>query len=121
MIARVLPPSEYGRLERTGVPSLAPYVRPEDLATVVVEDGEKVVARMTVLRATHFEGLWIDPAARNAGVGRSLLKEAGKVAHQWTDQFVFAGAADDRMREILHRVGGVWIPMDLFLLPLEGH
>ena len=120
MIARVLPPGEYGRLERTGVQTLAPYVRAEDLATVVVEDGEKVVACMTVLRATHFESVWVDPEARNAGVVRALLKEASRVARQWTDDFVFGGAENDVMRETLGRLGAIWLPYDPCLLPLRG-
>lgn len=121
MRARVLPASEYARLERTGMP-LFPGVRPEDVDVVVVEDGEKVVACMTVLRATHFEGAWIDPEHRNAGVTRALLGLATALAECRGSQWVFAGAenGDERMRGILARLGGTRAPMDTYVLPLRG-
>jgi GNAT superfamily N-acetyltransferase len=117
MKARVLPREEWSRLERTGFP-LFPGVRPEDIVVVVVEDDEKVVASVTILRATHFENLWLDPEQRNAGVSRALLRAAIGAAHQWTDDWVFATAADDRMRDMLNRVGAIRIPVDPYVLAL---
>ena len=112
----MLPPEEYARLERTGIP-LFPGVSPEDVSVVVVEDKGKVVACMTVLRATHFEGAWIDPEHRNAGVTRSLLRMASEIAGS---EWVFAGAADDHMRDVLGRLGAVMLPMDAYVLSLGG-
>ena len=118
MNARVLPPEEWHRLEPSGMP-LIPGLRPADVVVVVVEDGDRVVACMTVLRATHFEGLWIDPMARNLGTARTLLREAVTAAKRWTDDWVFAASADDNMRDILERIGAVRLPMDPYVLSLE--
>lgn len=116
----MLPPEEYASLERTGIP-LFPGIRQEDVAVVVVEDGGKVVACMSVLRATHFEGAWIDPEHRNAGVTRGLLNLAKEIAKsRWENDWVFAGAADDKMRDVIGRLGGVALPMDSFVLSLGG-
>jgi len=119
MRARVLPTEEYARLERTGIP-LFPRVRPEDVSVVVVEDEEKVIASMTVLRASHFEGAWIDPEHRNAGVTNALLELSKDVARCQGSEWVFAGAADDQMRGILGRLGANKVEMDLYVLDLGG-
>lgn len=119
MKARVLPPEEWDRLGVTNLPPITPYVRPQDIEVVVVEDGDKIVASMAVMRLTHFEGAWIDPQYRgNAGLVRMLLHSATEEARAWTDNWVIAGAADDRMRDILARLGGVKIPMDTYALGL---
>jgi hypothetical protein len=97
-----------------------PGVRPDDVRVVVVEQGDTVVAALTVLRATHFEGIWIDPAKRNGGVTRALLRGAMTEARQWTDDWVFAAAADDRMRDVLDRIGGIRLPIDSYVLSLGG-
>lgn len=119
MKTRVLPPEEYWRLERTGIP-LFPRVRPEDVSVIVVEEEEKVVACMTILRANHFEGAWIDPEHRNAGVTNALLSASSEMARCSGSEWVFAGAADDHMRSILDRLGANKVPMDLYILDLGG-
>jgi len=119
MITRILPKEEYGRLERTGIPQL-PKVRSEDVTIVVVEDEEKIIASMMVLRATYFEGAWIDPDHRNAGVTRGLLDLASEVAQMRGSQWVFVGAADDHMRSILDRLGAAKLPMDSYILNVGG-
>lgn len=97
------------------MPPAFPYVSPENVSVVVVEDdGGKVIACMTVLRATHFEGAWIDPAHRNAGVTRALLRLASAIAMARGEQWVFGGAAGDQMRDILQRLDCRHLPMDLY-------
>ena len=118
MIARILPPEEWKRLEPVQIPSLFPFVRPEDIAVIVVEDEGKVIASLSVLKATHMEGLWIDPQRRNAGVIRALLRQASAMARVWGNGWVFGAAGDDCMRKILTRIGGTKIPVDAFVLPL---
>jgi hypothetical protein len=120
MRTRILPPEEWAQLERTNVPTF-PGVRPEDSAIVVVEDGDKVIACMTVLRATHFEGTWIDPEHRNAGVTRGLLRLATAVGKSWGTEWVFTGAAneDDHTKSLIGRLGGVLLPMSTYVLPLQ--
>lgn len=120
MNARILPREEWGRLERAPV-MLFPYTQPENVAEVVVEDGDRVLACMSVLRATHFEGLWVDPSARrHPGVMRGLLRQATAIAQVRGERWVFGGAEHDQMRGFLGRLGGVQVPMDLYALPVGG-
>jgi len=123
MIARILPPEEWDRV-RHNAPMLADYVNPGDVALVVVEEGERIVATMTVMRATHFEGAWIDPGERNGGVTRSLLNLAVDVARGWGQSWAFGGAqegpAGDQMRGILTRLKGRRMPVEFHALPLGG-
>ena len=115
MKARILTPDKW---PSTTMQPLLPYIHPDNAAMVVVEDeAGKVGASLAVLRATHFEGLWIDPECRgNAGVARALIRLATALARARGEQWVFGGAADDRMRNILERLGGVPMPLDLFAL-----
>lgn len=117
MKARTLGPEEWGLIEKDGMPPLFPFVDPANVDVVAVEDEGEIVACMTVLRVTHFEGLWIAPSRRgNAGVLRSLLRRGNAIAKERGEQWVMGGAADDAMRGYLGRLGGVAIPMDLFAL-----
>lgn len=117
MKARILPQSEWGRLAATNLCELLEKVGPDEVDVVVVEDGDTVIACIGVLRATHFEGAWIEPEHRNAGVTRALLRLASEVA---STRWVFAGAAEDHMRSILDRLGGVRLPMDTYIVDLGG-
>jgi GNAT superfamily N-acetyltransferase len=87
----------------------------------VVEKAGKPVASLGVVRVTHFEGLWIDPAHRNAGVSSALIRKAIEQAREMSKQdFVFGGAADERMRTILERLGGQRMPLDFYALWIGG-
>lgn len=118
MTVRVLPVEEYPRLEKQG-PLALPFI-PGQTDIVVVEDEKEIVARMMVMRMTHLEGVWIDPAHRNAGVVNALLRESVRVASAWPDKWVLAGAADDTMRDILNRMKGAWWPGEFYMLGLGG-
>ncbi len=104
------------------MPPFFPYVPPGDVDVVVVEDEGQVVACMTVLRAVHLEGVWIEPNHRKAGVTRSLLRLSVKLATHCGARWAFAGSADgDRhMPVVLSKLGGVKVPMDTYVLPLES-
>jgi len=117
--ARVLPPEEWDRLEKAQIPDLWRYTRPEDCEAIVVEDDGAIVASMLVLRITHLEGLWIAPERRgDVGVTRKLLRATVEAASRWAWYWAIAGAADDRMRGILGRVGGRKLEMDSYMIPL---
>jgi GNAT superfamily N-acetyltransferase len=119
MKVRLLPRDEWWRLEHTGIP-LLPATRPEDVDVVVVEHGNKVVACLTVLRVTHFEGAWVDPERRGLGATRALLRLATELARVRGDEWVMAGAedGDERMTKVLGRLGAVKLPMEPYVLAL---
>lgn len=117
MKTRVLKPEEWGKFEGDQLPPMFPYVSPENVDIVAVEDDEgSLIACMTVLRVTHFEGAWVNPAHKGAGATRAMLRLASAIAQSRGEQWVFGGANEDTMRGILQRMGGRHVPMELFAL-----
>lgn len=120
MTSRVLPAGEWSKLAHTDFPAMLPYVTPEDVQIVVVEDADRIVGCWAVMRITHLEGLWIDPAYRGkASVGRRLLTETVRLARSWSARWVWTGAQTDDVRAMLAKVGGVRLPLDSYVVPLE--
>lgn len=118
MIARILPPDEWSKLD-TGFPPIGTTLRPEDSQVIVIEDEGKIVASVGTFRVTHFESLWIHPEYRgNAGVARRLMKACVSAARKWTDQWVWGCSGTDHMNDILERMGGKKMPVDTFIVPL---
>jgi hypothetical protein len=66
------------------------------------------------MRLTHLEGVWIDPKYKH--VTGTLLKETALCTGKWGDSWVIGGAQDDRMRDILGRLGGILIPAEFYAL-----
>lgn len=124
MKARILRPNEWQRVTGAGVPELLPYLEPQNLAVVVVEDDAgKIVASVCAMQVTHFEGLWLDPEHRgNAGVFRSLTRQAYAVPRMRGEHWVLGGAGDgdERMKAICSRLGGKPLPLSFFAMPV-GH
>ena len=119
MNVRILPPSEWHRVERGQIPPLFPYVRPEDMAVIAVEDGDELVACLSVLKVTHFESLWVHPKYRgNAGVGRRLLRYAYALAREWGANWAFADIESDEMHGFMERLGAVPVPLQFHALSL---
>ncbi len=120
MKARILDDSEYGRLEGRDVSLLVPYVRASDLRIAVVESYDQIVANLAIVRMPMLEGVQIDPGHRNAGVTRALLNTAFGLARSWGYSWAFAGSADDKHSKRLERLGGEFIPMKAYAIPLGG-
>jgi hypothetical protein len=121
---RILAPEEWPRaLERSGQPSW-PYIDPSSVDIVAVEDDAgALIACMTVLKVTHFEGVWIDPEYRGkSGVMRALLRASGDIPRARGENWVFGGAADgdDVMRRYLGKLGGVEMPLSFWALWVGG-
>ena len=122
MTTRILDASEWGRpgLVPTNLPVLLRYCDPKDARVVVVEDGGEIVASLAVLRMTHFEGLWIEPARRgNAGVASALMRAAFPVAREWGD-WAMGWASTETMRDVMRRLGGAQIQADAYALHFGG-
>lgn len=123
MRTRILPAEEFAKLADVEMPVLHPYVPPRDIDVVVVEDDAgKVIASMNVFRATHFEGAWIAPGHRTAGVTRALLRMVNALAAARGASWVFATAehGDARMLKVLDRLKGVQMPVEMVVLPVGG-
>lgn len=115
---RILPRDEWWRHEQAIL--VLPGIQADDVDVVVVEDGDRLIAAMTVFRATHFEGLWIDPERKGLGAARSLLRLAEALALTRGNTWVLAGASDDRMRSILGKMEARKLAMEPYLLKIGG-
>jgi hypothetical protein len=105
-----------------GLPILdpAPMLPPHRVRTVVVEDGDKVVATMSVLQVPYIESAWLDYEHRNAGVVRALVRGAWDVASEDGAAWGFSAAGDDQVAKVLTRLGGTPLPAKFFMLPFHG-
>jgi hypothetical protein len=128
--ARILPVEEWGRLDGTDLSPLLPYVEPQNIAVMVVEDDAgEIAAHWCALQVTHFEGIWVAPKYRgNAGVIRPLLQLAYTLPRSRGEHWAFTGAEDTeergldrRVDVIIRRLGGVPLPMKLYVLPVKGN
>ena len=124
MKARILRPEEWGRLKETGQdwPVLLPYVEPQNIAIAAVENGAgDLAASVCALQVTHFEGLWIRPDCRgNAGVFRSLIRQAYAIPRVRRERWVFGGAkdGDEKMDRLCSRLDGWPLPLKFYALPV---
>lgn len=123
MRTRVLKPEEWSRINTPELPNLLPYVEPQNVSVVVVEDDAgEIVASVAAMLTTHFEGLWIDPAYRgNPGVVRSLIRELYGVPRARAEHWAFATAGEDntRMETVCRRLGGRQMPpVKFYVMPL---
>lgn len=117
--ARILPRDEWSKLEGSNAP-LFGWVNPGDVDIIVVEDDGRIVACLTVLRVTHFEGLWVDPERKGIGAARALLRQAMELARVRGDQWAMGAAekGDIRMARLLDRLGGKILPIDPYVLAI---
>lgn len=119
MRTRILPREEWPRLPDEAK-AFYETMAAEDVAVVVVEEGENIVARMAVIRVPHFESFWMaSHVAGNAGVTRSLLRAATEQARKWTPNWILANAENDAMCKTLERLNGEWLPVHTFMLHLN--
>jgi hypothetical protein len=118
MIARVLPESEWHRLEVTGLGNILPDFRPEDVRPVVVEKDGEIVATGMVIRTVHFECLWVKPGS-HAGIVRALMRALWSVGKQW-GKLAIAQSCRPNVTAILSRMKGNHpLKAETFVLPLE--
>lgn len=123
MTARLLASEEWGRIPGGSLPTMLPDLSPQNCAVVAVEDASgAIVASLGVLRVVQFEGLWVAPAHRNAGVERALLRAAMDVARDASQSgWAFCALADEQMEARVERLGGRQIPLNLWVMPLGGN
>jgi hypothetical protein len=119
---RILPPEEWIRINSPSLPAILPYVEPQNIAVVVVEDDSgEIAACCSAFQVTHFEGLWIKPEKRgNPGICRSLIRQLYAIPRVRREHWVFGGAenADVRMDTICRRLGGQPLPVTFYVMPV---
>ena len=124
MRVRILGPEEWHRVNASGMDGLLAYTEPQNIAIVAVEnDKNEIVASVAALQVTHFEGLWIAPEERgNAGVFRSLIRQAYALPQTRKEKWVIGAAEDgDRAMDALcTRLGGRSLPVKFYAMPVGG-
>ncbi len=116
---RVVPILEWGVLETT---PLAPVLGtlPGTTQILAVEHEDCVVGTWAVVPYVHAEGLWIDPAHRDKGVGRRLLKRMPAIADALgANGAVMTAASDPKVAAYLERLGAIVLPGTPYVLPLR--
>lgn len=121
MKTRTLRQDEHTRITSAGIPFVPELLNDNRVVVVVETDAGDIVGAMTVFRATHFEGAWISPEHRTAGVVRGLLRAAKEAAvQQWSDSWVFADVVDDEVGRMVERLGGRSLPVTTYVMPVSG-
>lgn len=120
MTTRTLSREEWPRLADTDLAVLLPYAAPEDTEIVVVEQDERIVGCLAVMRVIHVEGVWIAPEHRGrVSVMRRLLAGMYASAQRFAPTWAMAGAAGPEMHALLTaHLGAVPVPMQTYILPL---
>lgn len=120
MTSRILPQAEWVRLHETEIPQALPYLNPDDVQVVVVEDGDRIVGAWAVLRVVQLEGVWIAPEYRKRGtVAGRLLKATLAVAKTLAPCWAMSGAqTPDVARLLTKHLGALRLPMDTYVIPL---
>ncbi len=118
MKTRMLTPEEWSKLDATCMPQVAPLLPPGDVQVVGVEIDGQLAGCVTLYRATHWEGTWISPKHRNAGVTRALLRGAREAAQNLGSAWAFVDTTDREAAMLAERLGAVLTKVDTYLLPL---
>lgn len=121
MTDRILPQSEWSKLDGTEIGRAIPYMNPNDMFIVVVEDGDRIVATWSALRVVQLEGVWIHPDYRKrVSVVRRLLSRTMAIARSMAPHWAFTGAETPEVADLLTKhLGAVKYPADQYLIPLS--
>lgn len=121
MTTRILPQAEWSRLSETEIPQALPYLNPDDVRIVVVEDGDRIVGAWAVLRQVYLEGVWIAPEYRKRGtVAGRLLTRTLAVARQWAPTWAMTGATTKDVAGLLVKhLRACRLPQDTYVIPLR--
>lgn len=120
MTDRILPEAEWGKLAHTEIGRALPYMKPEDVQIIVVEDGDRIVGTWAVLRVVQLEGVWIDEQYRKSGsVARRLLRRTLDVARKLTPYWAYTGAETQEVADLLTKhLDAKKYPCETYLVPL---
>jgi len=121
MTTRILPASEWHRMNGMDLEVPLSMIDPAHVDVVVVEDdGGTIVAHWMLVSMLHVEGLWIAPEARKRGsVARRLLHGMSETVAARGASSVLTGAVSDEVKALLDHAGAKALP-DQFVLPMGG-
>lgn len=121
MKTRILPPEEWSRLKGTEAEAAWPSLNPENTRVLVVEDEGEIVSCWAFLRVVHAECLWVRPSHRGSfAVARRLLRGLRDIAFDWGVEKVVTGSVSPTVTDLITKVGGVPMPCESYVLPVEG-
>lgn len=120
MTSRILPPTEWYRLDEVGAETVWKMLDPERGQILVIEDQGQIVGTLTLMSVLHAECLWIAPAHRRGfGVIKRLLDGMWRTARQSGATALWSGSVSDTMTNILHRLGASEVPGRSFVFPVK--
>lgn len=119
MTTRILPPSEWARLEGTEAESVWPVLNPETTSIVVVEQDGQIIGCHVLYYVLHADGLWIHPDHRGkSSVGRRLWAGVRGMVRASGVTGLVTSAMDERVCGLLEHVGAVPLPGQHFVIPM---
>jgi N-acetylglutamate synthase-like GNAT family acetyltransferase len=120
MTSRILPPSEWPKLDEAGAETVWPMLDPDRAQILVIEDQGQIVGTLTLMSVLHAECLWIKPSHRGQyGVGKRLLDAMWTAARGQGVKALWSGSISDTMTNILHRIGASEVPGRSFVFPVR--
>ncbi len=115
MTTRILPESEWTRLE--GHDALGGHPLPPAGSTlfVVAEDGDQIVGVWALVTVLHLEPVWLAPSVRGGMVIRRMWRRVTAALAERGVRVAFAFADRDDIRGYLERLGLSRLPFTTFL------
>jgi hypothetical protein len=118
MIARILPASEWSRLDTLGMADVWPTWNPEDVRVCVVENDDGLILdHWIAIRFWHVEGLQV----HHPQAFRRLWRLMADTLHSLGVSVVWTGATKDDaiIPGIVTRMGGKEVPITNFVVPVS--
>lgn len=120
MISRLLPQSEWARLQTTSVGDLWQQLDPAFASVLVVEDEDRLLGACVVLTVLHPECFWVADDHRHSGrVAWRLWEGIQAMARGFKMRTVAGAAISDEMRDLLQHLGAERLPGDHYVLPVK--
>ncbi len=119
MTARILPDTEWARLDAFGMAEVWPTWNPEDVRVCVVEDEDGcIVDHWVAIRFWHVEGLQV----HHPQAFRRLWRLMADTLHSLGVNVVWTGAekGDSIVPDFVERMGGKEVPIAHFVLPVSA-
>lgn len=120
MIAKILPPADYARLNGTELETVWPNLNPHTAQVVVVEDDDgAILGCWAGFPLWHSEGVYIAPDHRGkAGVARMLLDMMKHVALENGYRSIVTASQDPTVDRLLEHLDATRLPGTHYVFPV---